>query len=553
MSKASDLACQMTCPACGREYSRTSWQAKKRIKMTCSRRCSYILRGRARTTRQTVACAKCGTPFEKQPSAIYSKSFCVECKGSPIVPYPIGHRCGRWTVLAASVVKKGNRYLQLCRCDCGIERLIRKACLNPGVANKSLGCRECARAAQRKLLPKQIVEDQLHAGASTLASIATRLSVSPDVVRKSIEHHRISLPSDFGPRRVSIKKGDKFGKWTALSRPFVKRSPRGIPLKYVRCRCDCGTKKQLRVQHLTGGKSTQCRKCLGKERRAENSPHWKGNEIVSGALVNAFRNGAKSRGLAWDISADDMARLFEQQKCRCALTGVLLSLPSRDYERADGCGIHYQGTASLDRINSAEGYTATNIQWVEKTVNLMKRDFSEEEFVALCRLVAKKKPPALESAQAFEERFLSDLWNPQQREGIYSPHWKGYGAITGAQFRRIRAGAKSRGIAFRLKCSDLWHQFVEQRGLCALSGLPLLLHTKNSDKRWNASLDRIDSQKPYTQNNVWWVDVRLNLLKRELPLDVALDRCKRVARHNKSKGEVSVLTQMTYKHGVRRH
>jgi len=37
-------------------------------------------------------------------------------------------------------------------------------------------------------------------------------------------------------------------------------------------------------------------------------------------------------------------------------------------------------TASLDRINSSKGYTLDNVQWVHKTVNIMKQGLSDEDF-----------------------------------------------------------------------------------------------------------------------------------------------------------------------------
>jgi hypothetical protein len=45
------------------------------------------------------------------------------------------------------------------------------------------------------------------------------------------------------------------------------------------------------------------------------------------------------------------------------------------------------GTASLDRIDSKLGYIPGNIQWVHKTINRMKVNLPEEDFVYFCRLI----------------------------------------------------------------------------------------------------------------------------------------------------------------------
>lgn len=44
-------------------------------------------------------------------------------------------------------------------------------------------------------------------------------------------------------------------------------------------------------------------------------------------------------------------------------------------------------TASLDRTNSYKGYLKNNVKWVHKTVNKMKQNLSEEEFIYFCKLV----------------------------------------------------------------------------------------------------------------------------------------------------------------------
>jgi hypothetical protein len=50
---------------------------------------------------------------------------------------------------------------------------------------------------------------------------------------------------------------------------------------------------------------------------------------------------------------------------------------------------HKNRTASLDRIDSSKGYTKNNIQWIYKPINSMKRDYTQERFIELCKLVAK--------------------------------------------------------------------------------------------------------------------------------------------------------------------
>jgi hypothetical protein len=43
----------------------------------------------------------------------------------------------------------------------------------------------------------------------------------------------------------------------------------------------------------------------------------------------------------------------------------------------------------LDRIESEGHYTIDNVQWVHKTVNMMKWKISQEEFVYFCRKITQ--------------------------------------------------------------------------------------------------------------------------------------------------------------------
>lgn len=76
-----------------------------------------------------------------------------------------------------------------------------------------------------------------------------------------------------------------------------------------------------------------------------------------------------------------MWRLFLKQERKCALTDLLLTFEKQK---------RGEKTASLDRIDSSKGYVNGNVQWVHKDINWMKNRFSQERFIEMCKLVAKK-------------------------------------------------------------------------------------------------------------------------------------------------------------------
>ena len=46
-------------------------------------------------------------------------------------------------------------------------------------------------------------------------------------------------------------------------------------------------------------------------------------------------------------------------------------------------------TMSLDRIDNNKGYIEENVQWVHKDINMMKRIYSQDYFIYMCKLVAE--------------------------------------------------------------------------------------------------------------------------------------------------------------------
>jgi hypothetical protein len=96
--------------------------------------------------------------------------------------------------------------------------------------------------------------------------------------------------------------------------------------------------------------------------------------------LSGIKGGAKTRDLEFEISLEEIWRLYESQNKRCALTGVEIVFKDDI--------INGENTASLDRIDSSKGYIAGNIQWVHKDINLMKGSLSQEDFISLCHTIS---------------------------------------------------------------------------------------------------------------------------------------------------------------------
>jgi hypothetical protein len=116
-------------------------------------------------------------------------------------------------------------------------------------------------------------------------------------------------------------------------------------------------------------------------------------------------------------------------------------------------------------------------------------------------------------------------------KGENNPSWKGYKEIPGKQLRRIRVDAKNRGIEFDVTNEEIWDLFLKQDRKCALTGQPIKMVRLGKDKCGNASLDRIDSSKGYTIDNVQWVDKKINMLKNNYSVDKFIAMCKAIVEY----------------------
>lgn len=108
----------------------------------------------------------------------------------------------------------------------------------------------------------------------------------------------------------------------------------------------------------------------------------------------------------------------------------------------------------------------------------------------------------------------------QRYDGQKNGNWKGIGVVPGYYLNRRKMDTASKLEAARL---------IEQQNFtCKLTGLPISFVDKT------ASLDRIDSTKPYAVGNMQWVHKNVNVMKNGYNLDYFIKMCKLIAEHNKS-------------------
>ena len=123
----------------------------------------------------------------------------------------------------------------------------------------------------------------------------------------------------------------------------------------------------------------ECKKCAQANPVKNSVMIYRGIRL---SWLKKFETSAKLRGLDWEINADTVADLYEKQDAKCALTGWDITFPETGHSQ--------MSSASIDRIDSQFGYLPENIQLVDKRVNMMKQQYSQDEFIAVCLAVADK-------------------------------------------------------------------------------------------------------------------------------------------------------------------
>jgi hypothetical protein len=177
--------------------------------------------------------------------------------------------------------------------------------------------------------------------------------------------------------------GQKFNNLVVLSRASSNRS--GNATWVCLCEC-CGNENFIASSdHLTRKvKPIKSCGCIAVRKGPKHS-QWKGFGEISGNwwhshVLRERKQNVRVR-VPVTIDVEYAWNLFLSQGRKCSLSGIPLVIS----------GTGRENTASLDRIDSSKGYEVGNVQWVHKDVNFMKRTYSQEYFLEMCKRIAENE------------------------------------------------------------------------------------------------------------------------------------------------------------------
>jgi len=94
-------------------------------------------------------------------------------------------------------------------------------------------------------------------------------------------------------------------------------------------------------------------------------------------LYRRARKSAKTRGIEWDLSVDEMLQLGYEAKNRCQVSGIrFVYTPTGTGKRP--------WMPSLDRIDPRGPYTKANVRLVCAAVNLARNGWTDDVLLRMC-------------------------------------------------------------------------------------------------------------------------------------------------------------------------
>ena len=110
-------------------------------------------------------------------------------------------------------------------------------------------------------------------------------------------------------------------------------------------------------------------------RRNKRLNYHKGINV---SWFNKFEKNAIKRKIDFDITIDDVLKVYLDQGKVCSLSGIPIGWTM----------VEKSHNISIDRIDSTKGYSRDNIQLVYPKINMMKFTYSQDEFIDLCKRVS---------------------------------------------------------------------------------------------------------------------------------------------------------------------
>lgn len=358
-------------------------------------------------------CETCGSGFKGQRK---TSRFCsVTCQAQARTIDYTGLKVGGLIVIEEVIgVNNKNKSLWKCRCECGTELIASKDRIAAGILSERTG----DITKRRGKLCCDNCQLSLCKGCGKQFKRATkyRLYCSPEC---SVKHMYEANIKDIT--------GQDFNGTKVLERLHTTKNT-GY---HYKCVCICGIEYITSGHSLRTGRATRCKLCTNKNKNTKKKHSLCNNDVLeevkqlylngvssvelgskyacSAATILAhlkkagvnirkgtpiidryspfkkmlcvIKHRAKKSNLDCTITVEDMYDLYTMQNGKCKISGEDMILRRHSGDTGHG---REANVASLDRIDSSQGYVKNNLQWVTDRVNRMKVEMTMSEFINMC-------------------------------------------------------------------------------------------------------------------------------------------------------------------------
>jgi hypothetical protein len=155
-------------------------------------------------------------------------------------------------------------------------------------------------------------------------------------------------------KKIEIIKNQKFGMLTVLEENPMVTLPSGQKVRSIRCKCECGTIKNIKLVHLTKNKIVSCG-CKNKTKGGDGGTHLC-------KLWRSLKYRTSEKGI-------DKHRYFDRGIGVCEEW-------EKDYFKFKEWALlnGYSKELQIDRIDNNKGYSPHNCRFVTREENINNRE-----------------------------------------------------------------------------------------------------------------------------------------------------------------------------------
>jgi hypothetical protein len=257
--------------------------------------------------------------------------------------------------------------------------------------------------------------------------------------------------------------------------------------------------------HSINGLHASCKKChIASSVKTNNKyiPTLK-------RLISHTKSRAKKKGTIFKITYEMIDELFKLQHGLCAISGKPMT---HIYEKRDE-EIHteyimHPCNISIDRIDSNKPYVKSNIHLVCAIVNRIKFTLNPCELILLCTKICVNR-------FKLHDKTEIDLSYDMEKR-------------LKQKFSYMIGNAKVRDIKVNISIKHIITLYTKQRGLCKITGIFMTCDKSDND----VSIDRIDSSKGYTVDNIQLVTEYVNKIKSDMSTETFLNWTSTIVKNN---------------------